>query len=108
MKCKVYRALDRPSVFFGIKGRFITWYLLLAGAALMLSVAVGISTAGVFGFVLFILGAAGAYVLIMLLQDRTSDREFSIRLDARKYPRFYRLRPQPFRVLLDADFTKPD
>jgi hypothetical protein len=108
MKCKVYRALDRPSVFFGIKGRFITWYLLLAGAALMLSVAVGIATAGVFGFVLFILGAAGVYVLIMLLQDRTSDREFSIRLDARKYPRFYRLRPQPFRVLLDAAFTKPD
>ena len=102
MKSKVYRALDRPQVFFGVKGRFITWYLVLAGAVLMLSVAVGIATAGVFGFVLFILGAAGAYVLIMVLQDKSSDREFSIRLHARKYPRFYRLRPQPFRSMLDG------
>ena len=31
MKCKVYRSLDRPSSFFGIKGRFLGWYLLLAG-----------------------------------------------------------------------------
>ena len=65
MKCKVYRALDRPQVFFGIKGRFITWYLIAA------------------------------------LQDKSSDREFSIRMEARKYPRFYRLRPQPFRELLN-------
>ena len=101
MRCKVYRALDRPSVFFGIKGRFITWYLILAGAVLMLSVAVGVVTAGVFGFVLFILGAAGAYVFVMLLQDKSSDREFTIRLNARKYPRFYRLKPQPFRIMLD-------
>ena len=36
MKCKVYRALDKPQVFFGIKGRFITWYLILAGVVLML------------------------------------------------------------------------
>lgn len=106
MKCKVYRALDRPSVFFGIKGRFISWYLLLAGAALMLSVAVGIATAGVFGFVLFVLGAAGAYVLIMILQDRTSDREFSMRLYVRRYPRFYRLMPQPFRDMLDDVIPK--
>ena len=101
MKCKVYRALDRPQVFFGIKGRFITWYLIAAGVVLMMSVVIGAATAGVFGFVLFILGAAGAYVLIMLLQDKSSDREFSIRLEARKYPRFYRLRPQPFRELLN-------
>ena len=85
----------------GIKGRFITWYLILAGAVLMLSVAVGIVTAGVFGFVLFILGAASAYIFVMLLQDKSSDREFTIRLDARKYPRFYRLKPQPFRSMLD-------
>ena len=100
MKCKVYRSLDRPQVFFGIKGRFITWYLILAGAVLMLSAAVGVVTAGVFGFVLFILGAAGAYVFVMLLQDKSSDREFTIRLNARKYPRFYRLKPQPFRIML--------
>ena len=99
MRCKVYRALDRPSVFFGIKGRFIIWYLLLAGAVLMLSLAVGLTTTGVLGFVLFVLGAAGAYVVVMILQDRSSDREFSLRIVARKYPHFYRLRPQPFRSL---------
>jgi hypothetical protein len=101
MKCKVYRALDKPQVFFGIKGRFITWYLVIAGVVLMLAVVIGAATAGVFGFVLFILGAAGAYVLIMVLQDKSSDREFSIRLHARKYPHFYRLRPQSFRELMD-------
>jgi hypothetical protein len=74
----------------------------------MLSVAVGIATAGVFGFVLFVLGAAGAYVLIMILQDRTSDREFSMRLDARRYPRFYRLGPQPFRDMLDDVIPEPN
>ena len=41
MKCKVYRALDKPQVFFGIKGRFITWYLILAGVVLMLAVIIG-------------------------------------------------------------------
>ena len=103
MKCKVYRALDKPQVFFGIKGRFITWYLILAGVVLMLAVIIGAATAGIFGFVLFILGAACAYVFVMLLQDRTSDREFAIRLDARKYPRCYRVRPQPFCKLINGN-----
>ena len=101
MRCKVYRSLDRPSSFFGIKGRFLGWYLLVVGAALVLSVAIGIATAGIIGFVLFIAGAAGAYVLVMSLQDKSTDREFSLRLAARKYPRFYRLRPQPFRGLME-------
>ena len=103
MRCKVYRSLDRPQAFFGIKGRFITWYLIAAGAVLMMSVVIGAATAGVFGFVLFILGAACAYVFVMLLQDRTSDREFAIRLDARKYPRFYRVSPQPFCKLINGN-----
>lgn len=100
MKCKVYRSLDRPSSFFGIKGRFLGWYLLLAGGILTLSVAVGLAAAGILGFVLFVLGAAGAYVLVMSLQDKSSDREFSLRLAARKYPRFYRIRPVPFKEMV--------
>lgn len=100
MRCKVYRSLDRPQTFFGIKGRYLTWFLLLAGVALALAFAVGIATAGVFGFVLFVIGAVAGYVLIMALQDKASDREFSIRLDARRYPRFYRVAPAPFRRTL--------
>jgi hypothetical protein len=100
MRCKVYRSLDRPQAFFGIKGRYLMWFLLLAGADLALALAVGLATAGVFGFVLFVIGAVAAYILVMALQDKASDREFSIRLDARRYPRFYRVSPAPFREML--------
>ena len=99
MRCKVYRSLDRPSSFFGIKGRYMTWFLLLAGAALLLALPVALATAGVFGFAFFVLAAAGTYVFILSLQDKASDREFSVRLNARKYPRFYRLKAQPFSAL---------
>jgi hypothetical protein len=102
MRCKVYRSLDRPSSFFGIRGRFMVWLLLMAGAGLLLAFPVGVALSGIAGFAVFFICVAAAYLWVVSIQEKSSDREFSMRILSRRYPRYYRLRPQPFTALWRA------
>ena len=96
MKCKVYRSLDRPSSFFGLRGRFITVCAAGLGLSLAFALVVGAVTFPLVGTAVFLLGAAGSYLLATSIQGRMSERTFGKRILARKYPGYIRLRPRRF------------
>lgn len=104
MRCPVYRSLDRPSAFFGIRGRFIT----LMGGLLVVSVLaaffIGAMTVSAIGFVTFGIGAVGSYIYVMSLQGNSSDRAFSMRMNARRYARYVRTPAGAFRRIWRKDW----
>ena len=95
------KALDRPIGIFGLKGKWITVFLLSAGGSLTLALIVGcIMTTGM-GITVAILGAVVSFVVIYALQAKIKHR------DLKKIPlagkcRFYvRRRATLCRILLE-------
>ena len=103
MKCKVYKSLDHPSAFFGIRGRFITLLGTLIFVAAVIAGIVGSILGSLFGFTMFFIGVASAYFFVMSLQSKFSDRELTRRLNARKYVRYVHVRPGPVRAYWKDD-----
>lgn len=103
MKKELYRSLDEPSAFFGIRGRFITWFGLYLGGCLLVALVVGSMTAGFIGFISFFAFGLVGYGLTLSLQSKYSDRQLSMKLNSRKYVRFFRVPPFSFRHLWRRD-----
>ena len=103
MKCRVYKSLDHPSAFFGIRGRFITLLGTLILVVAVVAGVVGSVFGSLFGFTIFFIGAACAYFYVMSQQSKYSDRELSRRLNARKYVRYVHVRPGPVRAAWKDD-----
>ena len=96
MRCRVYRSLDKPSSFFGLRGRFVLWCAGGIGVSLALGLVVGLLTVSLFGMITCFAGAAASYLFVTSLQGKMSDREFSKKLLAGKYPEYVHLKPVPF------------
>lgn len=103
MRCPVYRSLDKPSAFFGIRGRFTTWMVGLLVADLLVAVIVAITTVSMLGILVFVVGAVAAYLYIMSLQAKGSDRAFSMKMNSKKYPQFIRTPAGAFRHIWKGD-----
>lgn len=103
MKCTLYRSLDRPSAFFGIRGRFITWYGFILGGILFVAAFVGSFTGSFFGFLTFFGGAAAGYGFILSLQSKYSDRMLSMKFNSKRYAHFFRVPPYAFRHIWRRD-----
>ena len=77
IKHRIFRCLDKPSSFFGIKGRFGKWgviALLLAG---VISIIIGSGTTSLLGFLAFMVLCAFVYFAILSVQRRVNDRQMS-------------------------------
>lgn len=96
MKCKVYRSLDKPSSFFGLRGRFITCCAIGVALSLALAVVVGTVTVSLIGTAVFFLGSAGSYLFAISLQGKMSERTFGRKLLSKRFPDYIRLRPKHF------------
>lgn len=103
MKCQLYRSLDRPSAFFGIRGRFLTWFGFIAGGVMVVSFIIGSFTSSFFGFLVFFGLGAAAYGFILSLQSRSSDRVLTMKVNSRRYPSFFRVPSYAFRHLWRRD-----
>jgi hypothetical protein len=101
MKCTVYRSLDKPSAFFGIRGQFVTWFAVILGAVLFLALIVGVTVDAIVAIVVFVAGGGSDYLFIMNLQGKSSDRALSIRMNSRRYPRFFRVPPKSMGHILE-------
>lgn len=104
MRCPVYRSLDKPSAFFGIRGRFTSWMVVLLVVDFLFAFLVGAATTSFLGIFVFVLGAVGAYVYVMSLQGKQSDRDFALKMNSKKYPRYVRTPPGPMRRLWRGDW----
>lgn len=83
-KFRAWKSLDEPLSFFGIKGRYMIVFLIIGGFAGMMSLALG-NTFGRFITLTFLAAALVAdYMVIQVLQNRYSDREFARMLTKNK------------------------
>ena len=73
MKYRVWRSLDRPSSFFGIRGKFAYVFLAFATAGAMVSMVIGNMTGGITGMLAFACCCIADYMLVTSLQGKTSD-----------------------------------
>lgn len=107
MKCDVYKALDRPISFFGVKGGFIGVFFTFCFFALAIGVIVGsIVGASWVGFLTFGGGVVLSYFIVCSLQDKGSDRQFFKRLQSHRFPKFIKIAPLAFERRLKGGKTK--
>ena len=100
MKLKVYRSLDRPAAFFGIKGRYQSLALYAFATDLAVSFLLARATNGLLGVMAFILLGGLIYVGTLYLQDRNSERALTRLLASRHLPGFIKTRPMRISSLL--------
>ena len=92
MKRRVYRSLDRPATFFGIKGRFLVVLAAGSAASVFLAIIVGGVTSMLLGFVVILVGVIAAYFLTTSLQSKIDEKDIWKSVVKRAYPDFYRVR----------------
>ena len=106
MQYEVFRSLDRPSAFFGIKGSYISWVGAGLVVDLFFSLIVGVLTVGFIGFIVFLLGAVCVYGYVMMKQGKMSDRRLARKMAARQLPSSVRIREGGVGGLLKKDFEE--
>ena len=101
MKYRVWRSLDRPSSFFGIRGKFAYVFLAFAAAGAMVSMVIGNMTGGITGMLAFACCCCIAdYMLVTSLQGKMSDRGLARFLAYRRTPRSIHMLPRSIRSYL--------
>jgi hypothetical protein len=91
---RTWRSLDQPSAFFGIKGRFMTLFILIAAAAAIVAIVIGSSYGSMIG--MLIIGGLlfCDYLFVLSIQAKMTDKEFSRMISSRSLPKFIRVTPE--------------
>lgn len=97
MRRKVYRSLDRPSTFFGIRGRFILVTIAILAAGLVPAIVIGKVTNMLLGFGLLLVVAVVAYFVTTSLQSKIDEKDIWKVVARRRFPDMYRVRPKAVR-----------
>lgn len=93
MQLKVYRSLDRPSAFFGIRGRYQSIALYAYLVDLVVSFFIAQASNGLIGVLAFIAIGALIYLGTIYLQGMHSDRALFRMLSARRLPSYVKVPP---------------
>ncbi len=97
MRRRVYRSLDRPSTFLGIRGRFLIVMGLGGAISVIIALVVGQLTSMLVGFGVAILLMAAFYFLTTSLQAKIPEKNIWKILVKRAYPGVYRTTPKHVR-----------
>lgn len=96
MVIEVFKALDKPSSLFSIKGSYIKVFIALIGISLILALVVGSFTSSLVGTLVFIVLVVFSYFGVLQFQARFSEKERDKWLSSRELPSFIRMKPVPF------------
>lgn len=102
---RVWRALDQPASFFGIKGRFMTLFVIIAGAAAVIALTAGGSYGTMLGMVIFGALVFCDYMFILSIQAKMSDKEFSRLISRSGLIRFVKVTPDSIQSHLNRKVT---
>ncbi len=102
---RTWRSLDQPAAFFGIKGRFMTLFAIVAGAAAVIAITVGSSFGTMLGMVTFGALIFCDYMLINSLQGKMSDKEFSRLISKSGLTPFVKVTPDSIHSHLNRRIT---
>ena len=75
MRCIFCKALDRPVNIFGLKGKWITVFLVMAGACVFLAFIVGFMMTTGTGISVAIIGGLASFMIAYVLQGKTSHKD---------------------------------
>ncbi len=96
MRYRIYKALDNPPSFVGLKGSYIKFGYAGIGIALVVGLLVGSATNGLIGVIVFAVMVAAAYLGIMAMQARFTERERMKWLSSKKLMDVIVFTPEPF------------
>ena len=100
-----WRSLDPPAAFFGIKGRFMKLFAIIAGAAAVIALTAGGSYGTMLGMVVFGVLVFCDYMLILSLQAKMSDKEFSRLISRSGLTRYVKVTPDSLQSHLNRKIT---
>lgn len=86
-----------------MRGRFKIWFAIIAAFVVLVGIIVGAFTDSFVTVIVILAGGALDYAFVISLQGKSSEREFSIRMQARKIYRFIRVPAMAFRHLWQLD-----
>lgn len=100
---RVWRALDADTSYFGIRGRFLLLFVLMAAACLAVTLFIWIAVGDLIGMVFGGCSLIACYFVIQGVQNMYTSREFERMLFSRKCVRYLRLRPVSFRSYIKSN-----
>lgn len=93
----VFKSLDNPSSFVGLKGSYIRYAATGIGVALFIAFVIGGATNGLIGVIVFVALGALDYMGVMAFQAKFSERERQKWFSSRKLPDVLNIEPRSFR-----------
>lgn len=106
MKYIVYKALDKPSSLFGLKGSYLYYAIVGVVVAAIIAAIIGKATNGLVGMILFIAFIAVVYVIVLRIQAKFSERERTKWFCSHKLPQYIVLHPKSVRKYVSATFRE--
>lgn len=99
------KSLDRPLEILGIKGKWLTVFLIFAGGGIVAGVISGIAVSSGVGISVAIVLVIVGFVLTLSLQGKTSYRQIARQRVSSKMKRFVRWNETVSRVMLPDPFA---
>lgn len=100
MRVKIYKALDKPSSLFGLKGSYIRFAIIGIVAALALAMFIGRTVNGLVGVGIFGGATMMVYLVILRIQYKYPERDRKRLLSAGRIPNYVSIPPRSFRSYL--------
>ena len=75
MTVDFHKSLDRPIDVLGIKGKWLTLFLVMAGISVFVAIVVGSMTSSGIGISVAIILVAGSFITCLMLQGKVSYRQ---------------------------------
>ena len=101
MQHDFYKSLDRPIDVFGMKGKWIRNFFVLAGVSLFLAFLVGSATNLGFGILIFFVFVIVSFVICLLAQSKISSRRMDRQLFGKDCTRVVTRRETLSRIIFD-------
>ena len=92
MRCRVYRNLDRPFTFLGVKGRYIPVALVGLLGIVVMAVVLGAVLGTFAGLASAVVLIVGGYLGLLELQQKFGEKGLSRFLAGRRLPKFILVR----------------
>lgn len=106
MKIKIYKSLDKPSSFLGLKGS----YAMYAGVGVVIALCaagyISTVTNGLIGILSFVGLCVVAYLLVLRVQASFTERELKKYLSGKRLPDFIDVHPEKMRNYIQEDNTE--
>lgn len=102
----VFKSLDNPSSFVGLKGSYLRFAAIGLGVALAIAGAIGSATSGLVGIIAFVALGALDYMGVMAFQAKFSERERKKWFSSRHLPDVLVFEPKSFRHMAGLKLDK--